>query len=151
MGGLLDNEVLSHIGRSLPAATHVVTRRDIRKYAVATRQRRPEYLAGDLAPPLYHMALFWDVVEVERMGPDGISDDPLIPELPLKRAMAGGVRIDYKRSILPGDVLVGRRTLVNIWEKQGSQGPLIFFEVELRVETEAGDAVLTESTTRIVR
>ena len=151
MSDLLTPEILSHVGRSLAPITQVVTRRDIRKYSVATRQRQKKYLDGDEAPPLYHIALFWDVVEIERMSPDGISQDPLIPELPLKRAMAGGVRVEYRRPIVPGDVLVGTRTLNRIWDKQGSQGPLIFYEMELRLETEEGAPVLTETTPRIVR
>lgn len=151
MSDLLTPEILSHVGRSLAPITQVVTRRDIRKYSVATRQRQKKYLDGDEAPPLYHIALFWDVVEIERMSPDGISQDPLIPDLPLKRAMAGGVRVEYRRPIVPGDVLVGTRTLNRIWDKQGSQGPLIFYEMELQLETEEGAPVLTETTTRIVR
>jgi 3-methylfumaryl-CoA hydratase len=49
------------------------------------------------------------------------------------------------------DVLVATRTLTNIYEKSGSQGPIIFYEVLMRVETAAGELVLTEKTTRLLR
>jgi hydroxyacyl-ACP dehydratase HTD2-like protein with hotdog domain len=148
---LLTAELLAHIGKSAPPQTELVTRKDIRKYAVATDQRLRKYLDGDEAPPLFHIALFWPVVELDQLTPDGVSIDPLVPEFPLKRAMAGGVRINYHRRIVPGDVLVSKRTLTDMYEKQGSQGPLIFYEVTTRIETESGEPVLTELNTRIMR
>lgn len=148
---LLTPELLAHIGNSAPPKKELVTRKDIRKYSIATGQRMRKYLNGDEAPPLFHIALFWDVVELDQLTPDGISVDPLVPEFPLKRAMAGGVKIAYHRRIFPGDVLVAMRTLTDIYEKQGSQGPLIFYEVTTTIETEEGEAVLTEKNTRIMR
>jgi hydroxyacyl-ACP dehydratase HTD2-like protein with hotdog domain len=151
MSALLTPELLAQVGRSAPPRKEVVTRRDIRKYSVATGQRLQKYLAGDESPPLFHIALFWDVVELDRLLPDGLSVDPLVPEFPLKRAMAGGVHISYYRPIVPGDVLVAKRTLTGMREKIGSQGPLIFYEMTTEVETEAGERVLTEKNTRILR
>ena len=52
MSGLLSDELLSNIGRRSEPRRELVTRRDIRKYAVATGSRQPKYLAGDEAPPL---------------------------------------------------------------------------------------------------
>jgi len=149
--GLLTPELLAHIGNSAPPKKELVTRKDIRKYSIATGQRIRKFLDGDEAPPLFHIALFWDVVELDQLTPDGISVDSLVPEFPLKRAMAGGVKITYHRHIYPGDVLVAKRTLTNMYEKMGSQGPLIFYEVTMAVETEAGEPVLTEKNTRIMR
>jgi 3-methylfumaryl-CoA hydratase len=65
--------------------------------------------------------------------------------------MAGGLRIDYHKAIYPGDVLVSTRVLTDIYEKQGSQGPLIFYEVTMEVENPSGEPVLTQKTTRILR
>ena len=151
MGSLLDQAVLAHIGASAPPRTELVTRRDIRKYAVATGQRLRRFLDGDVAPPLFHIALFWDVVELGELLPDGLSVDPLLPEFPLKRAMAGGWNIDYHRPIVPGDELVMTRTLSDIYEKSGSRGPLIFYELTREVHTRSGEPVLSEKITRILR
>ena len=151
MTALLTAEHLANIGRQAPVKREVVTRRDIRKYSVATGQKLRKFLEGDEAPPLYHVALFWDVVELDQLTPDGVSIDTLIPPLPLERAMAGGLKIEYHRPIRPGDVLIARRTLTNLYEKQGSKGPIIFYEVIMTVETEAGEPVLTEKTTRLLR
>ena len=151
MSSLLSEELLANIGRSDTPRHELASRREIRKYAVATRQRLAKYLAGDEAPPMFHFVLFWDVVELDKLAPDGTSVDTLLPIFPLKRAMAGGVKIDYYKPIMAGDQLVATRTLTNIYEKTGSQGPLIFYEVVMKVEDESAEPVLTETTTRILR
>lgn len=151
MSSLLTPELLAHIGRSQPPKTEIVTRRDIRKYSIASGQRQRKFLDGDEAPPLFHLPLFWEVVERDQLSPDGVWIDTLVPKLPLERAMAGGLKIDYHRPIHPGDVLVATRTLTAMYEKEGSQGPLIFYEIDMEVKTEEGEPVLSEKTTRIMR
>ena len=51
----------------------------------------------------------------------------------------------------PGDTLIATRTLADIYEKTGAQGPLIFLVYKLDVRTEAGEPVVEEVQTRIVR
>lgn len=151
MSDLLSPELLANIGRSSQPRQELVARREIRKYAIATSQRQRKFLDGDEAPPMFHVALFWDVVELDQLTPDGVSIDSLLPRFPLERAMAGGLKIDYHRPIVAGDLLTATRTLTDIYEKQGSQGPLIFYEVVMEVVNESGEPVLTEKTTRILR
>ena len=151
MSALLSEEVLAAVGRSTPPRREIVTRRDIRKYAVATGNRQRRYLDGDLAPPMFHLPLFWDVVELEQLTPDGVSIDPLLPKFPLERAMAGGLHIEYHRPVHPGDWLTATRTLTDIYEKQGRSGPLIFYEITTEITDDEGQAVITERTTRILR
>jgi len=148
---VLTADVLACIGRKAPPRTEVVTRRDIRKYAIATGQTQRKYIDGDEAPPLYHVALFWDVVPLDELSPDGVSIDRLLPKFPLEKAMAGGLDIHYYDRIRPGDTLVGNRTLTAIYEKEGRSGPLIFYEVLLEVMRDDGTLVLTERTTRLLR
>ena len=123
MSDLLSADLLSNIGKSSPPRTEVVTRRDIRKYAIATDQRLRKYLDGDEAPPLYHLALFWDVVESDQLMPDGVKIDALLPEFPLKKAMAGGLKVDYHQPYYAGD----------------------------DIHNQNGEKVLTEKTTQILR
>jgi hydroxyacyl-ACP dehydratase HTD2-like protein with hotdog domain len=151
MTGLLDDKLLANIGRQSEPRREIVTRRDIRKYAIATGNRQRKYLDGDEAPPLYHLALFWDVVPLDQLLPDGVSIDTLLPKFPLEKAMAGGLHIQYHKPIRPGDWLTATRTLTAIYEKQGRSGPLIFYEVLMEVVDDDGEPVVTEKTTRILR
>lgn len=151
MSGLLSEELLANIGRTSDPKRELVTRRDIRKYAVATGSRLAKYLNGDVAPPMFHVPLFWDVVELSELTPDGVSIDLLLPKFPLERAMAGGLEIDYLKPIYPGDWLTATRTLTNIYEKEGRSGPLIFYEVLMNIADDQGELVIREKTTRILR
>ena len=148
---VLTPEVLAFIGRKSEPRTEVVTRRDLRKYAIGTSQTQRRYIDGDEAPPLYHVALFWDVVPLAELSPDGVSIDKLLPKFPLEKAMAGGLDIKYHNRIRAGDTLIGNRTLTNIYEKEGRSGALIFYEVVLEVTRDDGTPVLTEKTTRLLR
>lgn len=151
MTSLLSEELLSAIGRKSAPQRELVTRRDIRKYAVATGNRQRKYLDGKEAPPMFHVPLFWDVVELDQLTPDGVSIDRLLPKFPLERAMAGGLKIEYHKRVRPGDWLTATRTLTNIYEKRGRSGPLIFYEVVMDVIDDDGELVIRETTTRILR
>ncbi len=151
MTELITPEIKAWIGKSEPPQRAEVTRREIVKYALATEQRLPKYQAGDEAPPMFLFGLFRPLVEIDALGPDGLAKETMMPELPLKRIMAGGSEIRWHRAIRPGDVLVATRTLTDVYGKQGSSGPLIFVVHELEVRTEAGEPVMNERQTRIVR
>ncbi len=151
MSALLSEDALSYIGKATKPMEEVVTRRDIRKYSIATGQRLRKFLDGDVAPPMFHVALFWDVVELDQLTDDGISIDPLLPNLPLARAMAGGLKIEYHKPICPGDILVAVRTLSDIYEKQGSSGSLIFYKINMEIKSQTGEPVITQLITRILR
>lgn len=151
MTDLVTPEIRLWVGRSAPPVRLEVTRRDIVKYAIATDQRVEKYLRGDEAPPMFLFNAHQPLVPLDRLRPDGLTPDPLLPELPLKRVMAGGITNYYHRPIGPGDVLRLTRTITDIYEKQGRSGPLIFVDYAVRVETEAGELVMEETRRRIFR
>ena len=121
---LLTPEIKSWIGRSEPPMTAEVSRREIIKYAIATEQVRPAYRDGDEAPPMFVFGLFRPLVPMDTLGPDGLAPTAAMPELPLKRIMAGGTKMIIHRPIRPGQTLIGTRTLTDIFDKEGRQGPL---------------------------
>ena len=148
---LLTPELLANIGRESEPKREIVTRRDIRKYAIATNNPQRKYLDGDEAPPMFHVPLFWDVVELEQLSPDGVSIDPLLPKFPLQRDMAGGLEIEYLNPIHHGDWRTSTRTLTDIYEKKGRSGPLIFYEVIMEIRNDDDGLVIREKMTRILR
>ena len=150
MAELLSDELLANIGRKSEPRLELVTRKDIRKYAIASGQRMRKYLDGDEAPAMFHVALFWPVLENDQLSPDGVAIDELLPEFPLKKAMAGGLHIAYHQPIRPGDTLMAVRTLTKIWQKEGKSGPLLFYEIVTAIQNDKGP-VITETMTRILR
>jgi hydroxyacyl-ACP dehydratase HTD2-like protein with hotdog domain len=150
-GKLLTPELLAWIGRSEPPVTEQVTRREIRKYALASGQTLSKYLNGDEAPPLFHSHYFDRLAPLDELEEDGHVPETIYPPLPLKRIMAGGREIEYFRPIRAGDVLTGTRSLFDLYEKEGKSGPLIFVVIQLRVTDQAGNPVVVERYTRIFR
>ena len=151
MTTLLNDDIRAWIGRSDAPQRIEVTRRDIIKYAIATEQRQPRYVRGDEAPPMFLFGADRPLAALAELGPDGLRSDSLLPPLPLKRVMAGGVKQRYQRALVPGDVLNITRTVTDIFEKHGASGPLIFVVYDIEVRDVAGELVMQETQTRIIR
>ena len=152
MTTLLTDEHRAWIGHEDPP-THVeVSRRDIVKYSIATEQTLQKYLRGDEAPPMFIFNLFGALRPIAELRSDGLPrGSGTGPKLPLHRVMAGGTELIQKRPVRPGDRLTGVQRIVDIYEKQGSQGPLIFTVRALRVTDADGAPVLEEIQTGIAR
>ena len=151
MNDLVHEEALTWIGKSDPPTEVEVTRRDIVKYAAATEQELDKFTKGDEAPPMFVAGLSREIIPIDDLGDDGLPPASLIPELPLKRVMAGGVSFRFHRSVKPGDILIFTRTLTNIVEKKGKTGPLIFVTYSITCKTKNGEPVLDQEQTRILR
>ena len=153
---LLTEQHTAWIGTEEPPVRVEISRRDIQKYAAATEQQQQRFLDGDEAPPMFVFNLFSDLPQLADLRPDGLARGKRGgpgrgPELPLKRVMAGGTQINQHRPIRPGDMLIGRRRIVDMFEKQGQSGPLIFTVRELVVTTQEGEPVMEEIQTSINR
>ena len=151
MNELISDEAKSWIGRSAEPFHVEISRRDIVKYSIATEQQQEKYLKGDEAPPMFMFGALRPLVPMNDLGPDGIPPDSFLPELPLKRVMAGGTEMRFHRPVKPGDRLIATRSLHDLYEKQGKTGPLIFAVYNLSVENEDGELVMEEKQTRILR
>ena len=152
MKTLLTAEHLAWIDRSEPPVAVEVSRRDIVKYSIATEQVQHKYLVGDEAPPMFVFNLFGPMAELKDLRTDGLpKGQGGGPRFPLQRVMAGGTQIRQYQPIRPGDRLVATRSITDMFEKQGSTGPLIFTVRTLSVTNEAGTSVLEEIQTSINR
>ncbi|MFL9923779.1 MaoC family dehydratase N-terminal domain-containing protein [Herbaspirillum lusitanum] len=149
---LLTEAITRHIGAALPPFRFEISRNDVRKYALATGQQEPRFLSGDEAPLLFLFNAMMPLTPLDQLLPDGHQpDSPLIPELPLKRIMAGGSEFQVFGRLRCGDVLTVHQSLKDIYEKDGANGPLIFLVFENRFEDENGRPVVIEKLTRIAR
>jgi 3-methylfumaryl-CoA hydratase len=149
---LLGDEHRRWIGHEDPPVHVEVSRRDIVKYALATEQRLEKYLRGDEAPPMFVFNLFGALRPLEELREDGLPRGRSAgPALPLKRVMAGGTELIQHRPIRPGDRLTATSRIVDLYEKSGAQGPLIFTVRSMRVVDASGAPVLEEIQTAIAR
>jgi len=149
---LLTEEHRRWIGREDPPVSVEVSRRDIIKYATATEQLQQKYLRGDEAPPMFIFNLFGTLQSPSELRDDGLAPGRREgPALPLKRVMAGGTELILRRPIRPGDRLTATSRVTDLYEKIGSQGPLIFTIRSMRVVDANGELVLEEIQTAIAR
>ena len=97
-------------------------------------------------PPLWHWMLFQDWVAAPGLGPDGHPRRggflPPVHDLP-RRMWAGG-RLRFHAPLHAGDAVSRTSTILDVAEKQGGSGRLVFVTVGHRIEGPAGLAVEEE-------
>ncbi len=102
--------------------------------------------APETLPPLWHWMLFQDWVSAEGLGPDGHPKRggflPPVHDLP-RRMWAGG-RVAFHAPLRRGNPVERRSTILNVTEKQGGSGRLVFVTVGHHVSGPAGLAVEEE-------
>jgi acyl dehydratase len=112
-------------------------------YRVATDDLNPLYLdegyarqnrhGGIIAPPLFYMAPLTDPVPETDLRKDGLPREGRfpIPPVPLERPggvplVDGGTEVEFFVPIRSGDRLTARTRIVDIYQKEGKSGPLVF-------------------------
>ena len=160
---LITDEIRAWIGRETPAWTTEVTALDVKRFAVATDDANPLYCdeelakqsrhGGLIAPPLFYMAPLTDPVPESELRPDGLPYEGRfsIPPTSLPRLMDGGTEIDFFVPIRVGDTLTARGKIVDIYQKEGRSGPLIFVVRETRYTNQHDALVLIEKGVSILR
>ena len=149
---LLTAEHKKLIGKvSMPLKVDI-NRSDIIKYSIATEQLQEKYLKGNEAPLMFVFNLFTPLVPLANLGKDGLhTKESLNVNLPLKRVMAGGTKINIFKNIYPGDKLSGISKIKNLYEKKGKSGLLIFMIKQFSVSDQFQIKVYEETQTVIYR
>lgn len=160
---LITDEIRSWIGHETPPWTIEATKLDIKRFAVATDDLNPLYLdevyaehspyGGLIAPPLFYMAPLTNPVPESELRTDGLPTEGKfpIPSTPLPRLMDGGTEIEFFVPIRVGDTITGRCKIIDIYQKEGRTGPLIFVVRECRYTNQKGELVLVEKGSSILR
>ncbi len=160
---LITDEIRSWIGHETPPWTIEATKLDITRFAVATDDLNPLYLdeayaeqspyGGLIAPPLFYMAPLTNPVPERELRADGLPAEGKfpIPPTPLPRLMDGGTEIEFFAPIRVGDTITGRCKIIDIYQKEGRTGPLIFVVRECRYTNQKDELVLVEKGSSILR
>ena len=160
---LITDEIRAWIGREAPPWTIEVSALDVKRFAVATDDENPLYTdeaaarqsrhGGLIAPPLFYMAPLTDPVPESQLRPDGLPYEGRfpIPPTPLPRLMDGGTEIEFFTPIHVGDTLTGRSKIVDIYQKDGQSGPLIFVVRETTYTNQNNETVVIEKGSSILR
>jgi 3-methylfumaryl-CoA hydratase len=105
----------------------------------------PEPQPGDPLPPLWHWLFFLDRHRASELGPDGHARrGGLLPPIPLPRRMWAGSRFEFRHPLRIGDQMTRETRVIDIKEKSGRSGPLVFVVVRHEISNAAGLAVVEE-------
>lgn len=158
---LITEEARGMIGEEGEPITGEVYEKEIRRFCYAVGDLNPVYLdeeeanlskhGGIVAPPM-----FYDIPTVQEFPLDGLKEDGLPNtglRLPLKatRSMAGGKEVEFFKPMRPGDKITRVGRIVDIYEKRGRSGPLVFTVYENRFTNQDGELVAVERLTGISR
>ena len=151
MNESLPEELKEALGRAQEPAMELVTRRDIRKYAIATGQREARYLEGSEAPPRFHATLLRPLGSLEDIGPEGSLPDPLLGSLPFEVIGSGRTNTQYFQPIRCGDYLVIQRKLTGARPAANASPHRWVCETTWIVESDYGAPVVIETTEHFLR
>ena len=138
---LIGDPARSYVGRELSRRQGLVDRVDFQRWASAVGDRNPLYFDPDTArrhgyrdvimPLLYLPLSVRGVVDVDRLGPDGLPVSDGVGSIPLPllpRRMGGGLAYRLHKVVYPGDVLECAESLTSLTQKQGRSGPFVIIE-----------------------
>jgi acyl dehydratase len=158
---LITDEARAWIGRDLPAESVTVTAREIWRYCVGTGDLNPLFhdaevaargpYGGIVAPPLYALNATRRVVPEAALQPDGQYAEEFAAPVRATRTLAGGIEIRFGVPVRPGDTLTARPKVVDLYEKVGRSGPLVFQITKTTVTNQRDEVVLVSRSTLIIR
>ena len=149
-----------------------VERGSIRRMSQATMDDDPLFwddayahgtrYAGVVAPPLFPTHMFqrvsgapdpldkaWEDPDYDgTKGAIGLFALPEIPS-PQKRLLNAGVEVEFFKYAVPGEQVTVVNRYVDIFQKQGKSGPMIFVVVERRFRNEKREPLLTYKQTLV--
>lgn len=161
--GVVSDDARRWAEREYAAVTVAVTARDIAQYAHAIEatdrihfdhdEAHTAGYRGVVAPSLFPYVIrmqAYNLVGRDELEVDG-SPSADVPPLPTVRAMAGETSIELGEPIVAGDVITVEKRLLDLYEKEGKSGPLVFVQMEYTFRNQDNQLVAREQFTRIYR
>lgn len=110
-----------------------------------TLNRSDVFVEGTPLPPAWHWLYFLPAVRLDATGEDGHARrGGFLPPVTLPRRMWAGTRIAFQRDLHVGERALKKSTIVDVTEKQGKSGSLVFVRVQHEIIGESGLAIVEE-------
>lgn len=136
--------VLDWIGKT-ETRSDTVTAGPVAALSATLDREDPPPQTGDVLPPLWHWLYFLDRHRASELGPDGHGRrGGFLPPIPLPRRMWAGSRFEFHHPLHIGDQITRETRVIDIKEKTGRSGPLVFLLVRHEISSADGLAVMEE-------
>ena len=100
---------------------------------------------GDPIPPMWHWLFFLSTTRRASLGIDGHAKrGGFLPPVDLPRRMFAGGRTEFLAPLRVGQTARRTGTVINVEEKEGRSGRLVFVTVRFEIATDTGVAVVEE-------
>ena len=140
---LMSSDFSDWIGRSEESSDVLEPARS--NALLAATGKAGEGQAGDEMPLLHHWLYFWNVQPPAGLGEDGHpAKGGFLPPVPLPRRMWAGGRLKFVKPLVLGDTVHKTSKILDIKEKAGKTGKLVFVTVEHRLAGAGGLAIVEE-------
>ena len=138
------DDLKSWIGRE-EIADDVVTPIPSQALSSTLDRDDPKCHPGDILPPLWHWLYFLPLHRQSDIGPDGHAKrGGFLPPVPLPRRMWAGGRFQFSQPLRIGDAIRRTSRIVDVTQKAGRTGPLVFVRVRHDIANAAGTAIIEE-------
>ncbi len=105
----------------------------------------PPARIGDGLPPLWHWLYFLPLHRRSELGPDGHAKrGGFLPPVPLPRRMWAGGRLEFLAPLRVGETIRRVSSVMNVTEKRGRSGSLVFVVVRHEIVGPQGLALTEE-------
>ena len=126
-------------------ATDFVTPAPIAALSATLDIEAPHPLAGDAVRLLWHWLYFLETHRQSELGPDGHAKlGGFLPPVPLPRRMWAGGRFEFMRPLRVGETFTRTSRIVDVQEKKGRTGALVFVLVRHEIGNSEGIALVEE-------
>jgi 3-methylfumaryl-CoA hydratase len=141
----------AHVGRTQTAAD-VLHPGPANLLRLTLGRAEPELHEGDALPPAWLSLYFLPRFATSELRPDGSPRDTgVIPSMPLPRRMFAGERVRLHRPLRLGERVRRELELVDLSEKTGGTGTLVFATVRGRVFGQDGALAVEEERRTVFR
>lgn len=138
------DELRQWIGRT-ESRSDQVTATPVAALAATLDRDEPFPRPGDTLPLLWHWLFFSSLHRHSEMGPDGHPKrGGFLPPVRLPRRMFAGGRFEFLRPLRVGDAISRLSRIVDVKDKEGRTGPLVFVVVRHEISTADGVAMTEE-------
>jgi 3-methylfumaryl-CoA hydratase len=127
------------------SASDQITAKPIAALFATLDVEAPHPLAGDPVPPLWHWLYFLETHRQSELSPDGHAKlGGFLPPVPLPRRMWAGGRFEFRRPLRVGETFTRTSRIIEVQEKTGRTGTLVFVLVRHEIGNADGIAVTEE-------
>ena len=127
------------------SCTEIISPASVNRLAATLDEAAPDYGDGDNLPPLWHWIFFIKPVPHTGLDRDGHPKrGDFLPPVSLPRRLFAGMKTDFRHPLIIGLEAERESEIIDIKEKSGTSGPLVFVRVQVRIRQKGRLCIIEE-------